>query len=92
MYESTKAKTRDRFDADDKLDTLDNDYSTSNDSENYNEVDEEETDLYLKLSKIVNRNQCVCFPKFEQSVSILLQSIIIIFSMRYFIQADSLTI
>lgn len=73
MYESTKTKTRDRFDADDQLDTLDNDYSTSNDSENYNEVDEEETDLYLKLSKIVNRNQCVCFPKFEQSVSILLQ-------------------
>jgi len=73
LYESTKTKTRDRFDADDQLDTLDNDYSTSNDSENYNEVDEEETDLYLKLSKIVNRNQCVCFPKFEQSVSILLQ-------------------
>jgi len=32
--------------------------------------DEEEIDLFLKLSKIVNRNQCVCFPKFEQSVSI----------------------
>lgn len=71
MYESTKAKARDRFDADDCFDTLDNDFSTTNDSENHNEIDEEGTDLFLKLSKIVNRNQCVCFPKFEQSVSIL---------------------
>lgn len=76
LYESTKAKTRDRFDSDDNIDTLDNDFSTSNDSKNHNEADEEETDLFLKLSKIVNRNQCVCFPKFEQSVSILFQSII----------------
>lgn len=75
LYESTKAKTRDRFDADDSLDTLNNDFSTSNDSDNYNGADEEETDLFLKLSKIVNCNQCVCFPKFEQSVSILFQFI-----------------
>lgn len=71
LYESTKTKVRDKFDADDSLDTLNNDLST-NDSESYFEPDEEETDLFSKLSRIVNRNQCVCFPKFEQNVSILL--------------------
>lgn len=70
LYESTKTKVRDKFDADDSLDTLNNDFST-NDSENYFEADEEETDLFSKLSRIVNRNQRVCFPKFEQNVSIL---------------------
>lgn len=72
LYESTKTKVRDKFDAarDDSLDTLDNDFSTTTDSENHNEADEEETDLFSKLSKIVNRNQCVCFPRFEQNVSI----------------------
>lgn len=70
LYESTKTKVRDKFDADDNLDTLDNDFSTTNDSENHNDADEEETDLYNKLSKIVNRNRCVCFPKLEQYVSI----------------------
>lgn len=74
LYESTMAKARDRFDADDCFDTLDNDFSTTNDSENHNEVEEEGTDLFLKLSKIVNCNQCVCFPKFEQSVSISFES------------------
>lgn len=68
MYESTKAKARDKYDADECLDTLDNDLSANNDNENHNEADEEETDLFLKLSKIVNPNR-VCFPKFEQSVS-----------------------
>lgn len=72
LYESTKTKVRDKFDADDSLGTLDNDFSTTTDSENHNEADEEETDLFSKLSKIVNRNQCVCFPKFEQNVSISL--------------------
>jgi hypothetical protein len=69
LYESTKTKTKDRFE-DDNLDTLDNDFSTTDDNEQHNEPDEEETDLFLKLSKIVNHNQCVCFPKFEQDVSI----------------------
>ncbi|GAB1866468.1 F-box only protein 9 [Camponotus japonicus] len=90
LYESTKTKTRDRFDADDQLDTLDNDYSTSNDSENYNEVDEEETDLYLKLSKIVNRNQCVCFPKFEQSTTHIsaLPMEIVLYILRWVVSSD----
>jgi len=69
LYESTKTKAKDRFE-DDNLDTLDNDFSTTDDNEQHNEADEEETDLFLKLSRIVNYNQCVCFPKFEQDVSI----------------------
>lgn len=74
LYESTKAKTRDRFDMEDKFDTLDNDFSITNEySENYNKTEDVDADLLIKLSKIVNRNQCVCFPKFEQSVSIFFQ-------------------
>lgn len=69
LYESTKTKAKDRFE-DDSLDALDNDFTTTDDSEQRNEPGEEETDLSLKLSKIVNRNHCVCFPKFEQDVSI----------------------
>lgn len=74
LYESTKMKAKDRFE-DDSLDALNNDFSATNDSEPRNEPYEEETDLFLKLSRIVNRNQCVCFPKFEQDVSILISCI-----------------
>ncbi|XP_070171801.1 F-box only protein 9 isoform X3 [Polyergus mexicanus] len=90
LYESTKAKTRDRFDADDSLDTLNNDFSTSNDSENYNGADEEETDLFLKLSKIVNCNQCVCFPKFEQSTTHIsaLPMEIVLYILRWVVSSD----
>ncbi|XP_029161839.1 F-box only protein 9 isoform X3 [Nylanderia fulva] len=90
LYESTKAKTRDRFDSDDNLDTLDNDFSTSNDSKNHNEADEKETDLFLKLSKIVNRNQCVCFPKFEQSTTHIcaLPMEIVLYILRWVVSSD----
>jgi len=87
LYESTKTKTKDRFE-DDNLDILDNDFSTTDDNEQHNEPDEEETDLFLKLSRIVNHNQCVCFPKFEQDVSILISYVcnikfVLVYTVRY---------
>ncbi|XP_071561951.1 F-box only protein 9 isoform X1 [Temnothorax nylanderi] len=90
LYESTKAKARDIFDADDCFDTLDNDFSTNNDSENHNEVDEEGNDLFFKLSKIVNRNQCVCFPKFEQSTTHIsaLPMEIVLYILRWVVSSE----
>ncbi|XP_076229262.1 F-box only protein 9 isoform X2 [Nomia melanderi] len=65
LYESTKMKP-----IDDNLENLDNDSnSVDNNDENHNEEDEEESDLFFKLCKIVNRNKCVCFPKFEQNTT-----------------------
>ncbi|XP_012215867.1 F-box only protein 9 isoform X1 [Linepithema humile] len=89
LYESTKAKARDKYDADDSLDTLDNDLSANNDNENYNEADEEETDLFLKLSKIVNPNR-VCYPKFEQSTTHLsaLPMEIVLFILKWVVSSE----
>ena len=65
LYESTKLKSNDDGDK-----QLEDDVSSINDNtENYNEEKEEETDLFVKLCKIVNRNKCVCFPKFEQDAT-----------------------
>ncbi|XP_014478982.1 PREDICTED: F-box only protein 9 isoform X1 [Dinoponera quadriceps] len=88
LYESTKTKVRDKFDADDSLDTLNNDFST-NDSDNF-EADEEETDLFSKLSRIVNRNQCVCFPKFEQNTTHIsaLPTEIVLYILRWVVSSD----
>lgn len=69
LYESTKVKTND-----DGHEGFDNDINNIDDNvENHNEEDEEESDLYIKLCKIVNQNKCVCFPKFEQTVSIYIK-------------------
>ncbi|XP_020291557.1 F-box only protein 9 isoform X1 [Pseudomyrmex gracilis] len=90
LYESTKTKTRDRFDTDDSLDTFDKDFTTNNDNENYNDDDEEETDLFLKLSKIVNRNQCVCFPKIDQSATHIsaLPMEIVLYILRWVVSSE----
>lgn len=74
LYESTKVKSNDDGDK-----QLEDDVSSINDNtENYNEEEEEETDLFVKLCKIVNRNKCVCFPKFEQDVSMRVECYTII--------------
>lgn len=67
LYESTKAKSND----DKHEGFVDDSNSTDDRAENCNEEYEEESDLFVKLCKIVNRNKCVCFPKFEQNVSFL---------------------
>lgn len=66
LYETTKVKSND-----DRAEGFDTDANHIDDNvENHNEEDEEENDLFVKLCKIVNQNKCVCFPKFEQNVSI----------------------
>ena len=67
LYESTKVKLRERFDHEEKLDSLNTDSLSINKDED-EEAEDDDTDLFTKLSRIVNRNQCVCFPLFEQSV------------------------
>ncbi|XP_015430190.1 PREDICTED: F-box only protein 9 [Dufourea novaeangliae] len=65
LYESTKVKPMD-----DSLENLDNDAnSVDTNDENHNDEDEEECDLFIKLCKAINRNKCVCFPKFEQNTT-----------------------
>ncbi|EZA48079.1 F-box only protein 9 [Ooceraea biroi] len=89
LYESTKTKAKDRFE-DDNLDVLDNDFSATDDSEQQNEPDEEETDLFFKLSRIVNRNQCVCFPKFEQDATHIsaLPMEIVLYILRWVVSSE----
>lgn len=91
LYESTKVKSRDKNDADDSLERLDNDVWIANDNvENDNEEDDEETDLFVKLSKIVNRNQCVCFPKFEQNTTHIsaLPMEIVLYILRWVVSSE----
>ena len=65
LYESTKVKA-----SDDNLEGFDNDLTNVNDNtENHNDEEDEEIDLFIKLCKTANRNKCVCFPKFEQNAT-----------------------
>ncbi|XP_066581169.1 F-box only protein 9 [Prorops nasuta] len=67
LYESTKLKTRDRFE-EDKDEQIENDLFSSNEKDE-DDNEDEKTDLLAKLSRIVNRNQWVCTPKFQQSTT-----------------------
>ncbi|XP_012283063.1 F-box only protein 9 [Orussus abietinus] len=67
LYESTKVKIRDKFSSDEKLDKIDSNVQDSNKSEDEDNDDGDDSDLFSKLSRIVYQNQCVCFPRFEQS-------------------------
>ncbi|XP_043491109.1 F-box only protein 9 [Polistes fuscatus] len=70
LYDSTKIKTRERFESDDSLGSIENDaQNADNNDEDEEEEDKDERDLFVKLSRIINRNQCVCFPQFEQSTT-----------------------
>ncbi|KAG7190541.1 hypothetical protein KM043_006642 [Ampulex compressa] len=91
LYESTKVKTRDKFDGDDDLDGLDNKRHSGDDNdESFNDGDEEDFDLFIKLSKIVNRNQCVCFPNFEQSTTHIsaLPMEIVLYILRWVVSSE----
>lgn len=85
LYESTKVKP-----TDDNDEILDNDYTVNDENENHNEEDEEETDLFVKLCKIVNRNQRVCFPKFEQSTTHIsaLPMEIVLYILRWVVSSE----
>ncbi|XP_015588407.1 F-box only protein 9 isoform X2 [Cephus cinctus] len=67
LYESSKVKPREKFESDERLETQDG-HSRQNEANDNNENDEEDdSELCVKLSRIIYRNQCVCFPRFEQS-------------------------
>lgn len=73
IYEATKIKgTRERIEAEEKIYEAQEPESSvvTNEIEEQEEFDDlmDESDLYARISKIVNRNQRVCFPKFEQNV------------------------
>ncbi|XP_043260971.1 F-box only protein 9 isoform X1 [Colletes gigas] len=65
LYDSSKLKSND-----DSLEDLNNIVNNVDDNnENCNDEDEEESDLFIKLCKIINDNKCVCLPKFEQNTT-----------------------
>ncbi|KAL2739689.1 F-box only protein 9 [Vespula maculifrons] len=91
LYESTKIKSRERFESDDNLGSIDNDTNNADDNDKDEEEDaEDESDLSVKLSRIVNRNQCVCFRKFEQSTTHIsaLPMEIILYILRWVVSSE----
>ncbi|XP_054003307.1 F-box only protein 9 [Hylaeus anthracinus] len=86
LYDSTKLKSND-----DSLEDLDNTTNDiDNDNENYNDDDDEESDLFVKLCKIINRNKCVCFPKFEQDTTHIsaLPMEIVLYILRWVVSSE----
>ncbi|XP_043285662.1 F-box only protein 9 [Venturia canescens] len=69
LYESTKPKNRERSEIEDRIDVGETIGNDGNDTDDDINDEDEETDLFAKLSKIVARNQCVCYPRFEQSTT-----------------------
>ncbi|KAI4475720.1 hypothetical protein M0802_015056 [Mischocyttarus mexicanus] len=74
LYDSTIIKTREWFESDDNLGNIENgahnsDNNDEDEEEEDDDDDEDESDLFVKLSRIINRNQCVCFPQVEQSTT-----------------------
>ena len=68
LYEQTKAKEKaDSKDIENPV-TLDCDSQNENNEDNMSDDSDIEMDLFLKLSRIVNSNQMVCFPQYEQNV------------------------
>lgn len=68
LYESTKPKSRDRLENDDRNEAAENLGQDRNDTDDETIEDADDVDLFAKLSRIVGRNQCVCYPRFEQNV------------------------
>ncbi|KAK2588306.1 hypothetical protein KPH14_004324 [Odynerus spinipes] len=91
LYESTKIKSRERFEPEDNLGNIENDPHSTDDNDRDGEEDtEDEADLCLKLSRIVNRNQRVCCPKFEQSTTHIsaLPMEIILYILRWVVSSE----
>lgn len=86
LYESTKM-----IPINDNGENLDNDTSSvDNNDENHNDEEDEESDLFLKLCKIVNCNKCVCFPKFEQHTTHIsaLPMEIVLYILRWVVSSE----
>ncbi|XP_076301269.1 F-box only protein 9 [Lasioglossum baleicum] len=86
LYESTKM-----IPINDNLETLDNDTgSVDKNDENHNDEEDEESDLFFKLCKIVNSNKCVCFPKFEQHTTHIsaLPMEIVLYILRWVVSSE----
>lgn len=88
LYESTKLKAREVDE-----ENLENGIYAENDNSDSNINDDDsdgEKDLYLKLCKIVNRDQCVCFPEFEQNVTHIsaLPMEIVLYILRWVVSSE----
>lgn len=96
LYESTKVKPQ-RFDPDERL-NLDNENRPDDRDERENIEDEEDdndddgdnSDLFFKLSRIVSRNQRVCFPRFEQNATHIsaLPMEIVLYILRWVVSSE----
>lgn len=85
LYESTKLKS-----SDDGHEGFNNDINNIDDNVEHNDEDEEESDLFVKLCKIVNQNKCVCFPKFEQTTTHIsaLPMEIVLYILRWVVSSE----
>lgn len=92
LYESTKVKNQ-RFEADERLNSLDDknrEDDRSDEQENSDDEDDDNSDLFFKLSKIVSRNQRVCSPRFEQNTTHIsaLPMEIVLYILRWVVSSE----
>ncbi|XP_033221607.1 F-box only protein 9 [Belonocnema kinseyi] len=90
LYESTKVKPQ-RFDPNERNDQINNDNCAVN-KEEYEETEDEDddSDLFSRLSRILSRNQCVCFPSFQQSTTHIsaLPMEIVLYILRWVVSSE----
>ncbi|XP_016838278.1 F-box only protein 9 [Nasonia vitripennis] len=89
LYESTKPKIREKIDADETVlerPTGDNDRTESDDLN----VDENESDILGKLSRIIQKNGYVCLPLHEQSTTHIssLPMEIVLYILRWVVSSE----
>ncbi|XP_057332235.1 F-box only protein 9 [Microplitis mediator] len=88
LYESMKPKIKEKVDSSEEKQKI---IVDSGDAYDNDEVDvSEDGALVAKLSRIVNRNQWVCFPRFEQSMTHMsaLPLEIILYILRWVVSSE----
>ena len=71
LYESTKPKPREKIDSDEKISSEKIHREEVAAESDDLDIDENDCDILGRLSRIIEKNGCVCFPCHEQSVSVL---------------------
>ncbi|XP_012260502.2 F-box only protein 9 isoform X2 [Athalia rosae] len=87
LYESSKPKLRERLESDNRIDVQVEELDEKADDE---ENDEDDVDLLTKVSRIICRNRCVCYPQFEQSATHIsaLPTEIILYILRWVVSSE----
>ncbi|XP_034943127.1 F-box only protein 9 [Chelonus insularis] len=88
LYESMKPKVRDKYETADTIEFEKKVNDVRECTETINDI--EEDDLINKLSRIVSRNQYVCYPRFEQMTTHIsaLPMEIILYILRWVVSSE----